>query len=77
MIFPMHYKNGREAKIGDRVVVPNNGQPFIGMLTQANAASATCNGRVAPLPLTREDYVTIGDILHVDDALAATPPKPA
>ncbi len=72
----MHYKNGREAKIGDRVVVPNNGQPFIGMLTQATAGSTTCNGRVAPLPLAREDYVTLGDILHVDDALALDP-KPA
>ena len=65
----MHYKNGREAKIGDRVVVPNSGNPFIGLLTQATAGSTSCNGRVLPVPITNEHYVTLGEILHVDDAL--------
>lgn len=65
----MHYKNGREAKVGDRVVVPNNGKPFIGLLTEANAGSDTCNGRVLPLPVNNEHYVTLKDVLHVEDAL--------
>ncbi len=65
----MHYKNGREAKIGDRVVVPNNGKPFIGLLSDTHAGSTTCNGQVIPLPAPVQHYVTIGEILHVEDAL--------
>lgn len=65
----MHYKNGREAKVGDRVVVPNNGKPFIGLLAEANPGSTTCNGQVIPMPAAVQHYVTLGDILHVEDAL--------
>ncbi|MBI5770817.1 MAG: hypothetical protein HZA93_23775 [Verrucomicrobia bacterium] len=65
----MHYKNGREAKVGDRVVVPNNGKPFIGLLSEVNAGSDTCNGQVIPMPASSH-YVTLKEILHVDDALA-------
>jgi hypothetical protein len=65
----MHYKNGREAKVGDRIVVPNSGKPYIGFLSEAVATSNTCNGRVIPLPVNNETYVTLSDVLHVEDGL--------
>jgi hypothetical protein len=74
----MHYKNGREAKLGDQVLVSYNNAPFIGLLTEANAGSTTCNGKVIPLPINSQVYVTIGDVLHVDDALVKfVPPTPS
>jgi hypothetical protein len=72
----MHYKNGREAKVGDRVLVPNYGRPFIGLLTETSAGSTTCNGRVLPSPVNGEHAVTIGEVLHIEDALVP-PTAPA
>lgn len=44
----MHYKNGREAKNGDKVVlVPSWGNPVIGILYDAVAGNDHCNGRIA------------------------------
>ncbi len=64
----MHYKNGREAKIGDTVVVLEGSKPaLLGLLIEANGTSTTCNGRVLPKPIHSAAYVTIGDCLHVDD----------
>ena len=45
----MHYKNGREAKNGDKVVL----FPFItvwvvGILYDATAGNDYCNGKIAP-----------------------------
>jgi hypothetical protein len=42
----MHYKNGREAKPGDKVVNLTTSES--GILYDLNAQSDTCNGRVAP-----------------------------
>lgn len=75
----MHYKNGRPAKNGDRVVDTRNG--IVGILHSTNANATSCNGRVATQN-PNDAYVTLGDCLHVDDiaGAAATIPdtsKPA
>jgi hypothetical protein len=68
----MHYKNGRAAKAGDRVVQVRNGVAS-GILHSVNAEATTCNGRVSPLT-GNEPYVTISDCLHVDDVAKADVP---
>lgn len=67
----MHYKNGREAKNGDKVVNLSGG--LIGILHSVNAQSTTCNGRLAPTS-QNDAYVTIGECLHLDDVAAAEIP---
>jgi len=66
----MHYKNGREAKNGDLVVlVPSHGKPAVGMLYDAVAGNDACNGRLAML--TASDlYPNLAECLHADDAVA-------
>jgi hypothetical protein len=66
----MHYKNGREAKNGDKVIVfPSYGPPYAGILYDAVAGNDFCNGKVAvvspsdPCPNLRE-------CLHADDVKA-------
>lgn len=67
----MHYKNGREAKVGDKVVNLTGG--LIGILHSVTAQSSTCNGRLAPTS-QNDPYVTIGECLHLDDISAAEVP---
>ena len=67
----MHYKNGREAKVGDKVVDLSGG--LIGILYSVNAQSKTCNGRLAPTS-PNDTYVTIGECLHLDDISTAEIP---
>jgi hypothetical protein len=67
----MHYKNGREAKVGDRVVNLSGG--LIGILYGVNVQSETCNGRLAQTS-QNDPYVTIGECLHLDDVSAAEIP---
>jgi hypothetical protein len=44
----MHYKNGRPAKNGDKVIAfPGYGPPAIGILYDAVAGNDACNGRIA------------------------------
>lgn len=51
----MHYANGKEAKLGDLVVLrraPENTYGFtevIGTLQQGQASSSGCNGQILPL----------------------------
>src|ERR1035441_4396182 len=46
----MHYKNGREAKNGDKVMlIPSYGAPVVGILYDAQAGNDYCNGRIAPV----------------------------
>ena len=68
----MHYKNGREAKVGDRVVVLNQGKPFAGVLIETTPGSTSCNGQVVAAP-GNSNYVTLSDCIHADDVQA----KPA
>lgn len=67
----MHYKNGRAAKDGDKIVNLPTG--LSGVLHSTNAQSKTCNGRLAPI---RQDdaYVTLSECLHIDDIAAAEVP---
>lgn len=64
----MHYKNGREAKVGDKVVNLSGG--LIGILHSVTAQSSTCNGRLA-ITSQNDPYVTIGECLLLDDIAAA------
>jgi hypothetical protein len=69
----MHYKNGREAKNGDKVVlVPSYGQPVIGILYDATAGNDHCNGRIAPIS-TSDACPNLKECLHLDDVLKALP----
>ncbi len=67
----MHYKNGREAKPGDKVINLPTG--LSGILHSPNAQSQTCNGRLA-VASNNDPYVTLGECLHVDDVAAAEIP---
>jgi hypothetical protein len=68
----MHYKNGREAKIGDTVLAKNwNGQPYTGLVTSITPGSTSCNAVVIPLPVVNGQNVTLGDCLHTEDAIKA------
>lgn len=67
----MHYKNGRLAKAGDKVVNLPTG--LSGVLHSPSAQSTTCNGRLAAVN-QNDPYVTIGECLHVDDIAAASIP---
>ena len=67
----MHYKNGRIARNGDRVVVvPSYGPPYIGILYDAVAGNDYCNGRVAVVSPS-DPSVNLQEALHFDDARTA------
>ncbi len=78
----MHYKNGREAKNGDKVVLirqygavdPATGKVFsnaaVGILYDAIPGNDHCNGKVAVI--TANDPMSdLKECLHLDDVLAA------
>lgn len=67
----MHYKNGREAHNGDKVMlIPSYGAPVIGILYDAQAGNDHCNGRIAPTKPT-DPQPNLKECLHLDDVLAA------
>jgi hypothetical protein len=69
----MHYKNGREAKNGDKVVVfPVYGPPVVGILYDATPGNDYCNGRVAPIDGSNPG-VNLKEALHWDDVVKALP----
>ena len=69
----MHYKNGREAKNGDKVVlIPSYGSPVIGILYDAVAGNDNCNGRIAPVA-PNDACPDLKYVLHLDDVLKALP----
>jgi hypothetical protein len=78
----MHYKNGREARNGDKVVlVPSYGAPVIGILYDAHAGNDFCNGKLAPIA-PNDPCPNLKECLHLDDVLdaiardpVATPPE--
>lgn len=66
----MHYRNGREAKNGDRVVkLSTSGGKIeaVGILADAVAGNDYCNGIIAPT--TNPGVVTacMVDCIHADD----------
>lgn len=69
----MHYKNGREAKNGDKVVlIPSYGSPVVGILYDATAGNDYCNGRIA-VTAPNDPTPNLKECLHLEDVLAALP----
>ena len=71
----MHYRNGREAKNGDKVVLLQeyDGRIYaaeVGILYDAVAGSDTCNGRIAVIRGS-DTTPCLKDCLHLDDLRAA------
>jgi hypothetical protein len=73
----MHYRNGREAKNGDRVVqIGAEGRIVTtGVLRDAVAGNDYCNGYIMPIttdysspsPLTTDPIACMCDCLHAND----------
>ncbi len=67
----MHYKNGREAKNGDKVILfPSYGAPIVGILYDAVAGNDYCNGKIAPTSPT-DPCPNLKECLHIDDVTVA------
>jgi hypothetical protein len=71
----MHYRNGREAKNGDKVIqlATSGTQPGYmiqgyGVLHSATAGNDYCNGEVASLQTQKAACLV--DCIHVDDLVA-------
>lgn len=66
----MHYRNGREAKNGDKVVRLSGGNvEAFGVLYDAVPGNEYCNGNIAN-PTAASVYACMCDCLHVDDLAA-------
>lgn len=68
----MHYRNGREAKNGDKIVQLDSGGKgqiiSYGVLHDATPGYDYCNGGIAPVPINTNACMC--DCLHVDDLAA-------
>lgn len=64
----MHYRNGREAKNGDKVVqISGDGKvEAVGVLHSAVSGNDYCNGYIAPTQDPRQ-MACLVDCLHLDD----------
>lgn len=67
----MHYKNGREAKNGDKVIwlpaYPQPGAtPIAGILYDAVAGNDYCNGKIATTS-SNDPMPNLKECLHFDD----------
>ena len=66
----MHYRNGREAQNGDKIVKLEGGNVVsFGVLHSAIPGNDYCNGYIAPVQPTN-DYACIVDCLLVEDLAA-------
>jgi hypothetical protein len=66
----MHYRNGREAKNGDKIVSLSGGKiEAFGVLHGATAGNDYCNGNIAVVQSTQAG-ACMCDCLHVDDVAA-------
>jgi hypothetical protein len=64
----MHYRNGREAHNGDKVIkLGYDGGSVVafGVLHSAVAGNDHCNGNIAPI--INDNGACICDMLHIDD----------
>lgn len=67
----MHYRNGREAKNGDKIISltgPKGSINAFGVLHDATPGNDYCNGSIAPI--TNMTGACMCDCLHIDDVLA-------
>lgn len=64
----MHYRNGREAKNGDKIVqLGDKGQiTSVGILHSATPGNNFCNGVISPIQDVRTG-ACLCDCLHVED----------
>jgi hypothetical protein len=63
----MHYRNGREAKNGDKIVRLNGGKiEAFCVLHSATPGNDYCNGNIAVIQSANE-YACMCDCLHIDD----------
>ncbi len=67
----MHYRNGREAKNGDKIIQLGTDGKIVsyGLLYNAVPGNDYCNGNIATLQ-HNPDTACICDCLHVDDLAA-------
>ena len=66
----MHYRNGREAKNGDKIVSLQDGKVrAFGVLHSATPGNDYCNGNIAVIQSTQEG-ACMCDCLHIDDLAA-------
>lgn len=66
----MHYRNGREAKNGDKIVKLEGGKVVsFGVLHSATPGNDYCNGNIAVIQQAN-DYACMCDCLHIDDMAA-------
>jgi hypothetical protein len=67
----MHYRNGREAKNGDKIVKLDEKGNVVsfGVLHSATAGNDYCNGYIAVIQ-SPTDYACMVDCLHVEDVAA-------
>jgi hypothetical protein len=67
----MHYKNGRPAANGDKVLlIPSWGAPVVGILYDATAGNDNCNGKLAPCS-PNDRCPNLAECYHIDDVAAA------
>ena len=67
----MHYKNGREAKNGDKIMlIDNYGTACVGILYDAHAGNDHCNGKIAMIH-PRDPVPDLKDCHHIDDVKEA------
>lgn len=66
----MHFRNGREAKNGDKIVKLEGGKIVsFGVLHGATTGNDYCNGNIAVVQ-PANDYACMCDCLHIDDVEA-------
>ncbi len=72
----MHYKNGREAHNGDKVIwLRSYGCPMSGILYDATVGNDYCNGKLAPTG-SNDPCPNLKECLHQDDVLKALAESP-
>lgn len=68
----MHYRNGREAKNGDKVIqlgMDGSQVVAVGVLYDAKPGNDYCNGYIAPIQAAQTN-ACMCDCLHLDDVAA-------
>lgn len=69
----MHYRNGREAKNGDKIIGMLSGKvDAVGTLRDATPGNDYCNGyiQIGHEPSASDPIACMCDCLHVDDVMA-------
>jgi hypothetical protein len=72
----MHYRNGREAKNGDKIVKLDDKGNVVsfGVLHSAVPGNDYCNGNIAIVQVAN-DYACMCDCLHIEDLAAVLAEK--